>query len=259
MMTQPSKKPMDDVYSSRNNCTLFESEIKKTPDHLLTQLLSHIAKREGKQAEEILKIHPELLFEPGNTQDALGNAYINYTPIELARYFHDVDMLKMMKTYLSQISDGEEQFIKALTEAHEECENHKAYNFKKLIDSHTFDDEENFRIESNRFKQYCKPKEIKNRKSFNMQDLFAAYAIYISVGKTTSKYTTWDKTWDSEQRLFLLHEVINPLWNLLPACYAKHKGLDNLNELYQTKMKELLQLTLNTDKEHNKCSACALM
>lgn len=258
-MTQPSIKPMDDVYSSRNNCTLFETEIKRTPNHLLTQLLSHIAKREKKQAEEIIKIHPELLFEPGNTQDALGNTYINYTPIELARYFHDVDMLKMMKTYLSQTSSGEEQFIKALIEADKESENHKPYNFKKLIDNHTFDDEENFQIESNRFKEYCKPKEIKNRKSFNMQDLLAAYTIYISVGKTTSKYITWDKTWDIEQRRFLLKEVINPLWNLLPACYAEHKDLNNLHEFYQTRMKELLQLTLNTDKEHNKCSVCTLM
>lgn len=255
------------IYHTRNTNTLFENRMKDS----LTLLLGHIAKREQHQAEQIIKLRPELLFEPGNTQDSLANTYVNYTPVQLARYFHDTEMLKIMKTYLNQVSYGDERFVITLLEADEECKNYKPYNFKKLIDSLNFYDEENFLIESYRFKEYVKPKVIKNKKSFNMQDIFEAYAIYISTGKATSKYTTWDNHWDIEQRLFLLYEVINPLRNLLPLCYThvptnkKNMGQrdwDDLNKLYQTKMTELFQFsqfTLNTDKEHNKCSACSLM
>jgi|HubBroStandDraft_4_1064222.scaffolds.fasta_scaffold168926_2 hypothetical protein len=243
-------------------------DMMRQPYNLLIKLLGHIARGEKNQAEEIIIIHPELLFESGNTFD---NTYVKYTPVQLARYLHDVDMLKMMKNYLSQVTDGEEQFVIMLIEADEECKNHKPYHFKKLIDSLNFYDDENFLIESNRFKEHCKPKKIKNSKSFNMQDLLEAYAIYISTGKATSKYTIWDNHWDIEQRLFLLNEVINPLRSLLPACYAEvptnkkniiQRDRDNLNKLYQTKMTELFQLTqqtLNAEKECNKCSGCSLM
>lgn len=238
----------------------------------LTLLLEHVARGEKNQAEKIIKIHPELLFESGNAEDSLGNAYVNYTPVQLARYMHDINMLKMMKPYLKQITNGEEQFVVTLQEAEEECKNQKPYNFKKLIDSQDFYDKKGLKKELHQFNEYCKPKVITNKKSFNMQDLFQAYAIYQSIGKSTSQYLTWDNQWNDEQRSFFLNNIIYKLLHSLPACY-KHafrntskntvqKNAYDLNLLYQTKMTEICKLIQEIYLDHqvrNISSGCSLM
>lgn len=178
----------------------------KTPYIPHDALLHHITRDEKEQAQKIIQDNPEILFESGKD---------NYTPVQLARCLHNVDMLKMMKTYLPQIKDGENKFTSTLKEADEEDRNQEPYDFKRLIDSLNFYDDSDTKKEMALFREYFKSNEIKNPKSYNIKNLLQAYAIYAAAAKPS-----YDQL-DDEQLRVVLCEVIGHLQASLPIHYLK--------------------------------------
>lgn len=183
-------------------------------------LLLHVVRGEQDQAEEIIQANPELLFESGTVKDFAGNTYVDYSPCQLARYAHDVDMLKMMKPYLAQVKDGEEQFLAILKEADNKTKEQKPYDFSVLAAAISSNNDAHIKKTLAIFRKHFEPREIKKENSFNIENLRKAYDIYVS---------NYD-TWSVEQNSLFWRQVIGYCQRSLPACYAQAfcQGLYNV-------------------------------
>ncbi len=174
----------------------------------LDELLLHIVHGRQDEAEAIIKANPKLVFMSGNVQAPSGDIFMDYSPLKLACYMHDMDMVEMMKPYAYQVQYGEEQFNSLLKEAGEAFNNRKTYDFAKLADVITSGDEEEIKKALDQFRKRFEPKYIKNKKSFNIQNLIKAYEIYIS------NYDVWSK----EHGTLYWCQVIGYLQRSLPIC-----------------------------------------
>lgn len=200
---------------SASHHTLFKPDTRIYDKFALNALLGHVVRGEQSEAEAIIKTNPELLFITGRVRDLGGNTFINYSPCQLARYVHDLDMLKMMKPYLKQVENGEKQFIAILKEAkNEEVKEQKTYNFDPLVAAIDAIKSGHFRtkIEAEEiFRRDFWPKKIEKEKSYNIENLRIAYKIYID---------HYDR-WSHDQRQFFYHRIIGFIQRSLPACYAQ--------------------------------------
>ncbi len=178
---------------------------------MLDKLLLHVARGEQEQAEAIIKINPELIFQSGNVEDFFGNTFIDYSPCQLAAYAHDVDMLKMMKPYLNRVKNGEEQLCVIVKEADDASKNQHSYDFTLLEAAITHGNPAKIEEALQAFRKHFGPREIKNEKSFNLANLLHAYDIYIN------NY----QLWSGKQCTLFWCQVIGYLQRSLPACYAQ--------------------------------------
>ncbi len=175
----------------------------------LDELLLHIVYGQKDKAEAIIKANPKLLFMSGNVH-VRGDIFMDYSPLKLACYMHDMNMLKMMKPYAYQVQYGEEQFNSLLKETGEALKNRKTYDFAKLADVITSGDEAKINKALDDFRKHFKPKYINNKKSFNIKNVIQAYEIFIN------NYSAWNE----EKRILYWHQVLfYCLLGSLPACY----------------------------------------
>jgi len=213
-------------YTAKSGCTLFEAGSKEKPyDKLtLTVLLGLVVRSEQDKAAVIIEAQPELLLKSGTTIALSGDIFDNFSPIELARYAHDVDMLKMMEPYTQKIAGGREKFKTILQKANEYEAKQKVYDFFYLLEGSISDFKEVERTKIiDYFRKDFKPKRISNiEKSFNIKTLHWAYQRY------AANYLRWS----DEKRSIFWCQVIGYLQRSLPACYAQAfcQGLQNVTE-----------------------------
>jgi hypothetical protein len=206
----------------KGHANINVNEILTAYHQLTTALLLHVVRGEQDQAEEIIKANPVLIFNLGTVQDLSGNTFINYSPCQLARYAHDVDMLKMMNSYVNQVEHGEEQFATIIKEADEAAKKQKPYDFFLLAACFTCGDSAQIKEALDTFRNHFRPRAIKNEKSFNIGNLLKAYDVYVN------NYTEWS----NQQRSLFWRQVIGYLQRSLPACYAQAfcQGLYNVTK-----------------------------
>ncbi len=178
---------------------------------MLENLLSHIARGEQAQAEAIIKFNPKLLFQSGNVSDLIGNKFMDYSPVKLACFTHDADMLEMMKPYLGRVKDGEEQFTNILKEANQAYENQEVYDFGFLVAAFNSGNASQIEEALEKFRKDFEPRKIQDEKSFNMNNLLKAYDIHINT----------QQQWAVENKTIFWTQVIGYLQRSLPACYAQ--------------------------------------
>jgi hypothetical protein len=211
------------IYST--HYTLFEAGNKPYYNSLaLSVLLKHVIKGEQKQAEAIIKNDCTLLFKSGTITDLSGNTFVDYSPCQLACYGHDTDMLKMMKSYVAQIEDGEKKFTDILKEAIKEFDKQAPYDFSQLIAAINDKNDKAITKAFDKFKKDFQPRVIKNKKLFNIEHLGKAYILFAEDAFN-------DNLWTKEQLSLFLTNCIGYLHRSLgeASSYAQAlcAGLNN--------------------------------
>lgn len=240
------------VLPKKQSSLLFASEHNK---NLLHALLRRIVCGEQKQVETIIKSYPELLFKSGTVDDHSGNTFSNFSPIELARYGHDVDMLQMIKPYAEKIEGGKEKFALVLQKASEYEAKQQVYDFSKLLKAMAGDNEQRLTALVS-FRELFAPRIISHHeKSYNIKNLLKAYEVYVcnderwwrrSKGPSSLVWSnvgldnfctfiaTDKRSWSSynEGDSEYWMNVIGYLQRSLPACYAQAfcQGLYTITE-----------------------------
>ena len=193
-------------------------------------LLNRVVKGKQKEAEEIIKANPTLLLSKGTAID-YSNRTIHGTAFQIAlgaedvRYQpHEECMIEMIKRYLKQLPDGEEeiaiQIHEQFPDGWEKIEEKRVENdwnaLQKVVNAisnaRPCDDCE---TELQEFRDYLKPIGIiKTGKHFNIQLLVQAFKLY------DKNFNHFDGVNSHQNHLFWT-KVIGYIERFLPACYAQ--------------------------------------
>lgn len=185
---------------------------------LSKHLLSLIAQGNQTEAEEMVRVNPELLFMTSETKDYSGRT-IEASPYQCALGAEDEQMLEMMKPYIDSIDPTHEKAKEQFDELFSAVEIKKEkFNFDELVkaigEEQFTEDKLSEKTEAalQALKKALEPQGvIKQGKHFNIQQVLDAFEIY----------DTHKNSWNPKQLSLFWCQVIGQLQRHLPANYAQ--------------------------------------
>lgn len=193
----------------------------------LPELLQHIAYGEQNQAEEMLKVNPELLRYRGTTTDYSGRIIENVTAFQIALRMQDVEMWKMMEPYFIKLEDGQEERARQFNEEFPEGQpiEQLPYDFSQLVEiiaqssnediKAAFEEQENDTPLCKALKEFRETFKVLSmqEKHFNLQHVIKASTIYNQLMDNMD--------WGLARCDLFWRKVIGYVERYFPACYAQ--------------------------------------
>jgi len=184
---------------------LFKLPLK---ERALRKFIDHVIHGEVDNLRSILNTYPEFLFKKV-TIDLYGETtFVDYSPLELACYAHDIEMLQVMSKFLDK--NGRMQLAKMIDDTLTEDKSKVGFDFRALEQAISRQNADEIKDEFDKFKTYSNPKKIKNIKSYNIYNLTNAYSILIS---------NFER-WNGNEKDFFWRRVVGTCQYSLPAVYA---------------------------------------